>query len=106
MEKLPPPFADLEQSFGRWVIDNEPERARMREAASADELRAFYEAVLPRVDEMMRYIEDYAIDQWPQEIRSLWDFVASFIGAAVTIETYGSQKQIPGGFYLGRVRTD
>ena len=50
MPALPPAFADLEP-FTQWALPTEHERFAKRLASSMDELQAFYDAALPRLDD-------------------------------------------------------
>ncbi len=54
---LPTPFADLEP-FVDWALPTERERNRKRLSSSMDVLRAFHQAILPRVPTIIEYLND------------------------------------------------
>ena len=52
--QLPPEFADLEP-FAGWALPTERERYAHRLSSTMQELQAFYEAALPRLDDAAVY---------------------------------------------------
>jgi len=70
---LPPAFADL-APFGDWVLPTERERYDKRVASSMDELQAFYDALFPRLEEAVAYLEQvpYDDDMPTDAINLLW----------------------------------
>ena len=73
---LPPEFADLEP-FAEWAIPTERARYDKRVASSMDELHAFYDAAIPRLDDAMSYLEQFSMDALPEDSqRLLWMFCA------------------------------
>jgi hypothetical protein len=73
---LPPEFADLEP-FAEWAIPTERARYDKRVASSMDELHAFYDAAIPRLDDAMSYLEQFPMDALPEDSqRLLWLFCA------------------------------
>ena len=61
---LPDEFRDLAPWLD-WALEPERARTEKREASSMAEIRAFYDAVLPRLEEMIRYLEDFRDDDMP-----------------------------------------
>ena len=73
---LPSEFADLEP-FAEWAIPTERARYDKRVASSMDELHAFYDAAIPRLDDAMSYLEQFSMDALPEDSqRLLWMFCA------------------------------
>ena len=70
-DALPEAFTDLAPWLD-WAL--EPERARTwkREASSMAEIRAFYDALLPRLEKMIRHLEDYRDGDMPSPARRLY----------------------------------
>jgi hypothetical protein len=70
---LPEQFADLE-SFARvWVLATANERSQRRQDSSMDEMTAFYDAVLPRGDEIFEYIDRFDYQDLPEPaVHLLW----------------------------------
>lgn len=104
MSKLPDQFADLEAKWARWIIDNDPARARLRLDESQEELDAFYEDVKPRVEEIIKYLDPFPLDGLPQDATNLWWLLSSYIGVAVALEVYGSVHRIPGADLVPSIR--
>lgn len=101
MSKLPERYAKLEQTWGEWIIDTEPARAKLRLAKPDEELRTFYEALQPQLPELINFIDQYPIDALPSDVKNLWWLVSSYIGVAVALEMYGSVRAIPGAYLFG-----
>jgi hypothetical protein len=60
--QLPESFSDLEQFAARWALPTENERHARRQASTMAELRSFYDAVLPRIDAIFAYLNDFPLD--------------------------------------------
>lgn len=74
---FPPEFADLEP-FADWAVWGEKARYAKRIASTMDELQAFYDAVFPRVEDAMAYLDGVPYDDdMPEPAkRLLWLFCA------------------------------
>jgi hypothetical protein len=80
MAMLPAEFADLEP-FAEWSLEFERERYGKRLASTMDELQAFYDAAFPRLEAATAYLEQFGMDDLPDDgKRLLWLF-----GALVTV---------------------
>lgn len=70
--QLPPAFKDLEP-FLCWSIPSRADRFKARFAFSMDDIRRFYETMLPRFDEIMTYLNSKPLDALsPEDQRLLW----------------------------------
>jgi hypothetical protein len=73
---LPADFADLER-FSDWAVPTERARYDKRLASTMDELQAFYDAAVARIDDAMAYLDRFAMDEMPEDAtRLLWLFCA------------------------------
>jgi hypothetical protein len=91
MATLPAEFADLEQ-FARWAVPTERARYALRLASSMDDLQAFYDAALPRLDDAMSYLEQYDVDALPGDgKRLLWLFCA-LVTVSFPVEVWRQPK--------------
>ena len=63
---LPPEFAELE-AFADWALPTERERYAKRLASTMDEMQAFYDAALPRLEDAASYLERLPLDDLPDE---------------------------------------
>lgn len=59
---LPAQFAELEPHVPRWVAATERERFANRIGSSLDELDGMYQALLPRMDEILTYLDTKPAD--------------------------------------------
>ncbi len=85
---LPEPFRSLEP-FGAWVLEKESERIRKRLASSMEELRAFYSAMLPQMEAIVLYLNQFSLEDMPQEVRNLLFLALSFVEVTGAVELYG-----------------
>ena len=91
---LPPEFSDLEPWVADWCLDSEPERYAKRLSSSMDEIQAFYDAVFPRVEEAMTYLEKFPLDELPDDAFRLLKLLYSLIVMSFAVEIW-KQPYIP-----------
>jgi hypothetical protein len=92
--RLPSQFADLERYVETWCLATERERYAERLASSMEAMRAFYEAMLPRVDEALAYCDTFPLDAMPDASRALLQLAHSFVMVSFPVEVWG-QQHIP-----------
>jgi len=90
---LPAEFSDLEK-YSDWVLPTEPERYAKRLASSMEEMQDFYDAAFPRIQDAMRYIDQYPIDDLPEQAKNLELLYFSLINVTFPIEVW-SQPRVP-----------
>jgi hypothetical protein len=83
---LPAAFADLQPWVAAWALDCERERFRRLRATSLDELRAFYDAMLPRSAAVADHLAAFDLAGLPEAERTLFDLLMTFIETAHPIE--------------------
>ena len=90
---LPEAFEDL-APFVDWAL--EPERARTgkKVAASMEDIRAFYDAVIPRLDAMIDHLEEFSGGDMPAPERRLFLMALSLIEVASLVEHYKGREVI------------
>lgn len=93
MATFPPEFADLEPLAG-WALPTERERYAKRLASSMDELQAFYDAVFPRLDEGMDYLDRYPYDDMPEDARNLLWLLSALVTVSFPVEVW-RQPRVP-----------
>ncbi|HUY19834.1 MAG TPA: hypothetical protein VNE82_10475 [Candidatus Binataceae bacterium] len=100
---LPAQFAELEQ-FSEWIIPRERERHLKRIASGIDDIQRFYDAILPRMDEIMGVLKEYPIDSVPPpEVRKLYFLAFSFIEVSHPIELRWGATNNAGAFLSTRL---
>lgn len=93
MSKLPEKFADLEP-FADWCLATEEERYAKRLASSMDELQALYDAVFPRLEDAMGYLDTFPLDELPEDATNLLHLCYSLINASFPVEVW-RQPRVP-----------
>jgi hypothetical protein len=92
--QLPAEFSDLEPWVAEWCLDSEPERYAKRLASSMGEIQAFYDAVFPRAEDAMQYLEQYPLDDLPEDAHRLLKLLYSLIVMSFPVEIW-KQPFIP-----------
>jgi hypothetical protein len=100
--QLPESFGDLEQLADRWALPTENERHARRLASTMAELRSFYDAVLPRIDAILAYLNDFPLDNLPDEAQALLHLSLSLAEVAPAVELFG-QPEVPDGYDSRRI---
>jgi hypothetical protein len=89
---LPPEFADLEPFAAGWVLPTLEERLQRRLVTPMDELQAFYDAVFPRAEAAMTYLDQFDINDVPETARNLMVLLYSLSVISVATEVFGLQR--------------
>ena len=95
---LPEPFADLESLAADWSLATQRERERKRLASTADDLKAVYDALLPRLDAMLEYLNASRLDALPADAQRLFFLTLSFAEIAPFVECYRGEPRAPDSF--------
>ena len=90
---LPAEFADLEP-FAAWSLATEAERYAKRLASSMDEMQAFYDASLPRLEAAKAYLDGFPLDALPEDATRLLWLLYSLINASFPVECW-RQARVP-----------
>jgi hypothetical protein len=92
MPLLPSAFSDLEPFAARWSLPTEPERWARRHESSIDEMRELYEAVFPRVEAIYTYIDQFPLDDLPEDARNLLHLMLSFVMVSFPVEVWDGPR--------------
>jgi hypothetical protein len=95
---LPSQFADLEPLASGWALATQRERERKRAASTVDEMRSVYDTLLPRLEPMLDYLNQFTLDNMPEDARRLFYLTLSFAEVAPYVECYGGQPSVPNSF--------
>ena len=90
---LPPQFADLEQ-FSDWILETWRERYEKRLASTIAEMQEFYDAVLPRLEEIFTYSDQFDLHDLPDDVRNLVLLVSGLVEASFPVEIW-RQPRVP-----------
>ena len=91
---LPPEFSDLERFVPDWCLDSEPQRYAKRLASTMEEIQAFYDAIMPRAEAAIRYLEKLPLDDLPADAFRLLKLLYSLILMSFPVEIW-RQPYIP-----------
>jgi len=91
---LPAEFSDLERFVEDWCLDSEPERYAKRLASTMDEIQEFYDAVMPRAEDAIRYLEKFPLSDLPEDAFRLLKLLYSLILMSFPVEIW-KQPYIP-----------
>jgi hypothetical protein len=89
---LPSAFAELEEFAQTWCLPTERERWNQRSASSMAEMREFYDAFFPRLDEAIEYCDKFSLDDLPEDAVNLLHLIYSLVMVAMAIEIFGQPK--------------
>lgn len=90
---LPEAFSDLEPFTG-WALERERQRTEKREASTMDEVRAFYDGVFPRMQEIVTHLDAYPIDALPEREQRLFLLTLSLVEVSNLVERYKRREAI------------
>ena len=93
--QLPEPFGDLEP-FAGWALGDEVSRGRKRASSSMPEIQAFYDAMLPRMEAVLGYLNGLPLNKLPAEAERLLHMVLSLAEIGPAVEFYGEPAVIDG----------
>jgi hypothetical protein len=94
MSKLPQQFAELEPFAQSWCLATERERYAQRMASTIEEMRAFYEAVVPRAEDAMTYLDQLPLDALPENATNLLHLLYSMVQVSFPVEVW-RQPRVP-----------
>lgn len=94
---LPPSFAEL-APYLDWALPTADDRQAKRLASTSDELRRFYDAVLPRLEDILAEVDRFPLGGLPESHRALFNIALSLAEVAPHIELYGGAVGVPYAF--------
>ena len=101
VQHLPEAFHDLEPWL-EWSLATEGERSAKRQSSSMADLRAFYAAMLARMEEVLAHLEQFPPDQLPPEAERLLLMTLSLAEVAPAVELFG-QASVVDGYDIARL---
>jgi hypothetical protein len=91
---LPAEFSDLEPLVADWCLDSEPQRYAKRLSSTMDEIQGFYDAMMPRAEAAIQYLEKFPLDDLPEDALRLLKLLYSLIVMSFAVEVW-RQPSIP-----------
>ena len=101
---LPADFVDLEPFAAKWSLPTEHERYATRLSSSMDEMQAFYDACFPRAEAAIAYLDQFPLDELPDDATNLLHLLYSLVNVSFPVETW-HQPNVPdsGAAYIDLV---
>jgi hypothetical protein len=93
--QLPVQFVALEPFLG-WALATEGERTTRRQTVGMAAIRDFYAVMLPRLDEILTFLDGFAPDQVPADVNRLFLLTLSLAEVAPAIENFNQPSVIDG----------
>lgn len=95
---LPTLFADLEPFAEKWSLATQNQREACRRASTPNEIRTLYETLLPRMDAILDYLNQFTLENTPPEAQRLMYLTFALAEVAPYVECYGSNPWVPDSF--------
>jgi hypothetical protein len=89
---LPSAFAELEEFAQTWCLPTEAERWNQRLVSTMAEMREFYHAFFPRLEEAIEYCDKFSLDDMPEDAVHLLHLIYSLVMVAMAVEIFGQPK--------------
>jgi hypothetical protein len=94
MSNLPQPFADLEPFVADWALPTRAQRYEARLSRPYDDLVLFYDAVAPRAEAAIAYLNGLDINELPPDAERLLQLLYSMILVSYAVNVF-KQNRIP-----------
>ncbi len=92
---LPAQFRDLEPWMA-WSLATEQERNRKRLASTMQDIKAFYDAMLARMAEVLPYLDQFPVEALPEDATCLFYLTLSLAEVAPAVEQFGQPGVVDG----------
>lgn len=106
MTTLPSQFSELESLVAKWAKPTENERQKQRITSTSAELKEFYDHIMPRMEEILQYLDNYQYGQLPEKDQPLYWMALSLAEVAPHVELYGGDPGVPYAFEEARFVAD
>ena len=93
--QLPEAFQDL-APYLAWSLPTERERSAKRQASTMAEINTFYQAALPRMDEVLPYLAQFPLENNPEDVQRLFYLALALAEVAPAVENFGQPSVVEG----------
>jgi hypothetical protein len=95
---LPEAFSGLEDfAAAGWCLETERERYAKRLASAMPELLELYDAAFPRLREIVEHLDQFPLDDLPEQERNLLQLSYSLIQVSLAVDMWGQPEVIDSG---------
>jgi hypothetical protein len=91
---LPQAFSELQPFVADWALPTRAQRYEARLSKPFDELVTFYDAVSPRAEEAIAYLNGLDVDDLPDDATTLLHLLYSMILVSYAVNVF-KQNRIP-----------
>jgi len=99
---LPEGFEDLSCFVKKWAVEPLSKRQKARVESSLQELREFYDTMLPKADKAIAYLNQLDLNKLSSDAKNLMNLMLSLMEVAHSIELWKSVDQ-PDAFPMDRL---
>jgi hypothetical protein len=85
-----------------WSLATEQERSRKRLASTMQDIKAFYDAMLARMEEVLPYLDQFPVEALPEDATRLFYLMLSLAEVAPASEQFG-QPSVVDGYDVKRI---
>jgi hypothetical protein len=97
IRELPEQFKELNVFVDDWCFPSQMERTKARQESNMKDITAFYEAMEPKMQEILDYLDTFAIDELEGEAMTLLELTYALAEIAPAVEMFG-QKYVTSTF--------
>jgi hypothetical protein len=101
--QLPAGFESLEPFVAQWAKETSQERIIARSEAPFEDIKRFYDAMVDKAEEALALVNEYPLDDIPDDVARLGRLSLALCQAAVAVEMHG-QPRAPGAPYPNSIR--
>lgn len=100
---LPSGFEALEPFVADWALEDAVARMTKRQSSGMEEIRGFYDAMLPMGEPALTYLRQFQLGELPAEAERLLKLMLSLAEMAPAVEWYDNPR-VYDGFPIERIR--
>jgi hypothetical protein len=100
---LPSGFESLEPFVADWVLPDAVARMTKRQSSNMQDIRRFYDAMLPFGEKALDYLRGFQLGSLPPEAERLLKLMLALAEIAPAVEWYNDAR-VYDGFDVGRIR--
>ncbi|HIL78522.1 MAG TPA: hypothetical protein EYG48_06410 [Methylococcales bacterium] len=96
-KKLPSQFKELDVYLAKWCFPTQMERTNERQESNMEEIKDFYHAIEPRIQEILDYLDTFSLDSLGEEEQTLLELSYALAEVAPAVEMF-NQKYVTATF--------
>ena len=85
---LPKEFQELQPFVADWALATRAERFKRRHTGNMEEIRAYYDVIMPRVQDIVAHLNQFPLDAIPEDSKPLLHMSLSAVEIARCVEIW------------------